>query len=146
MKNLKFTIAIVVLSAVFCAYPYKIATAESFVTANETARCAIPPFNEAYNSAEAVFVGKVLSKTKNGDVKTFEFEVEKYWKGADKKKIKITVYETPRFQAWFRIGDKYLVYAVANGGELNVKRCSRSNEAEDASEDLKKLGAGKNPV
>lgn len=147
MKNQKFTTAIVILSAVFCAFPYKIVTAESFRAANETAKCATLPFNEAYNSAEAVFVGKVLSEEKNGDVKTFELEIEKYWKGATKKKIKINVYETMRYQAWFRVGERYLIYATADDdGKLNVGRCSRSNEADDALEDLEKLGAGKNPV
>ena len=96
MKYQKIIVAIAVLSAIFCAVSSKTATAE-----NEMAKCAIPSFENAYEQAEAVFVGKVLSEEKNGDVRTFEFEVEKYWKGANKKKIKINVYETMRYQAQF---------------------------------------------
>ena len=146
MKIQKVIIAIVVLSAMFCAFSSETAITESRA-GRETAKCRIPTFNEAYNYADAIFVGKVIGETKNGDVKTFEFEVEKYWKGAKKTKIKINVYETARYQAWFQAGEKYLIYATADDdGKLKVGRCSRSNEAENASEDLEKLGAGKNPA
>ncbi len=141
MKYQKIIVAIVVLSAVFGIFSSKPATAE-----NETAKCGIASFNNAYKYSKAVFVGKVLSESKSGDIKTFEFEVEKYWKGANKKKIEIDVYETTRYQARFQTGERYLIYASANNdGKLSVGRCSRSREAEDATEDLEKLGAGKNP-
>lgn len=144
MKYQKIIVAIVVLSAMLCAFPSKTVIAES---ENETARCRIFTFDEAYSSSEAVFVGKVLSEEKKGDVKTFEFEVEKYWKGAVGKKIKIEVYETARFQAWFQTGERYLIYAEeGENGKLRVGRCSRSREVENASEDLQKLGAGKVPA
>ena len=147
MKIQKIIIAIVVLSAMFCAVSSKTTIAESRRAGSETAKCRIPTFNEAYDYADAIFVGKVIGEEKNGDVKTFEFEVEKYWKGAKKTKIKINVYETARYQAWFQTGEKYLIYATADDdGKLKVGRCSRSNEAENASEDLEKLGAGKNPA
>lgn len=141
MNYQKIIVAIAVLSAVFCAVSSKTATAE-----NESAKCAIASFENAYSRAEAVFLGKVVSEEKNGNVRSFEFEVEKYWKGANKKKIKIDVYETTRYQAWFRSGGRYLIYANPNNeGNLSVGRCSRSREADNAGEDLQKLGTGKKP-
>lgn len=145
MKFQKLIAAIVVLSAMFYSFSSKTAVAKS---ENEIAvKCRILSFDEAFDYSDAVFVGKVVSESKSGDVKTFEFEVEKYWKGANKKKININVYETMRYQAQFEIGERYLIYATANDeSKLNVGRCSRSREAEGASEDLKKLGAGKKPA
>ena len=142
MKYQKIIVAIVVLSAMFGAVSSKIVIAEG-----EMGKCRILSFREAFEASEAVFVGKVLSEEKSGDVRTFEFEVEKYWKGESKKKIKINVYETMRYQARFQVDERYLIYANANDeGKLSVGRCSRSREADDASEDIEKLGAGKKPV
>ncbi len=141
MKYLKLIFAMVVLSALFGAFSSKTVIAE-----NESAKCRVFTFDEAYDYAKAVFVGKVLSEEKRGDVRYFEFEVEKYWKGANKKKIVIGVYETMRYQANFKTGERYLIYANADSeGELRVGRCSRSRSADGAKEDLEKLGAGKKP-
>ena len=87
-----------------------------------------------------------MSDEKSGDVRTFEFKVEKYWKGSMKKKVEIFVYETRRFQAPFEKGGKYLIYAGADDeGKLGVSRCSRSRDFESVEEDLQKLGKGKIP-
>ena len=60
--------------------------------------------------------------------------------------FEIHVYETSRFQAWFKKGGKYLIYAPADeDGKLRVGRCSRSRDVENAEEDLQKLGKGKIP-
>lgn len=142
MKISRIIVALVVLSALL-----SLTSSETVIAKNGSGKCRVFSFNEAYNASEAVFIGKVSSVEKNGDVKTFVFEVEKYWKGSNKKKIKIDVYETMRFQAYFQIGKQYLIYATPNNeGKLSVGRCSRSREAEDAKEDLEKLGAGKKPV
>jgi hypothetical protein len=85
-----------------------------------------------------------LSEKKEGNLRTFEFKVEKYWRGANSKKIEIKVNETMRYQAWFIVGKSYLVYAKkADSGNSQVSRCSRSKEVEFAKEDLQKLGKGK---
>lgn len=144
MKYQKLIATIVVLSAMFYFVSSKTTIAKS---ENVTARCRILTFDEAFNSSEAVFIGKVVSESKSGDVKTFEFEVETYWKGANKRKININAYETMRYQAQFEVGERYLIYANANDdGKLSVGRCSRSREADDASEDVEKLGTGKKPA
>jgi hypothetical protein len=137
--------AVVFLAIVF-GFSSNQAKAENFISAGDSRKCAIPAFKDAFGASSAVFVGKVKSEKKTGDVRVFEFEVEKYWKGSKKKKVKISVYETTRFQAWFKVGEKYLVYAAGGeDGTLHVGRCSRSRDAGEASEDLQKLGEGKRP-
>ncbi len=93
-----------------------------------------------------MFVGEVVGDEKNGDVRRVDFKVEKYWKGANTKRLEIYVYETARFQTWFKKGGKYLIYAPEDeDGKLRVDRCSRSRDVEFAEEDLQKLGEGKIP-
>ena len=148
MNFQKVIAAIVILSAGFGVFVFQTAVAEKRESAAvEAARCLILSFDEAFDSSEAIFVGKILSESKKDDVKTFEFEVAEYWKGANKQKIKINVYETTRYQAWFSVGERYLIYANVNdSGNLSVGRCSRSRIENEASEDLKKLGTGKKPA
>jgi hypothetical protein len=144
MKKKVIVACAVVFSAIALVFSPNVQKAEVVGLAN--GKCAIPPFKEAFAASSAVFTGKVKSEKKEGDVKTFEFEVEKYWKGAGRKKIKINVYETARYQAFFEVGGKYLVYATAAEDKtLRVGRCSRSRDAGDATEDLGKLGKGKRP-
>jgi len=116
----------------------------NFASAN--GKCAIPSFKAAFQNSSAVFAGEVLSETKSGDEKTFEFRVLKYWKGAGRKKIKVSVNETARYQAWYQVGEKYLVFArVDEDGRLRDGRCSASKLLSEASKDLKTLGRAKIP-
>ena len=109
-------------------------------------KCAIANFNNAFRESKVVFTGKVVKEEKNGDTRTFEFAVDKYWKGKTGKRINIYVYETMRYQAWFKAGESYLVYAYEDGDrKLNAGRCSRSNSLDQAGQDLRKLGGGKKP-
>jgi hypothetical protein len=109
-------------------------------------KCAIPSLKTALQNSSAVFVGEVLRETKNGDEKTFEFRVVKYWKGAKAKKIKVSVNETARYQAWYQVGEKYLVFArTDDDGRLRDGRCSASKLLSEASNDLKILGRAKTP-
>lgn len=141
MKILRFAVVWYLIST-FAVLPFKTTSAEG------AAKCRVPPVGEAYQNSKAVFVGEILSVVKDGDVKTFNLKVEKYWKGAAGKEIKINVQETTRYQAWFEVGGKYLVYA--RGGERDEKlwevRCSRSKSLADASEDIKELGRATKPV
>ncbi|MEP6902451.1 MAG: hypothetical protein ABJA66_11920 [Actinomycetota bacterium] len=145
--KIRFIIAFaVVFSAIGLSLSSNIQTTESAVSINSNSKCAIASFRSAYQESKAVFVGEVVSEEKNGDTKTFNFKVERYWKGTDQQNIEIDVYETARYQAWFKTGGKYLVYAtVAEDGKLRVGRCSRSRDAEAAKEDLQQLGKGKTP-
>lgn len=121
--------------------------AETNARAAANGKCAIMNLKTALQTSSAVFAGEVLSETKNGDEKTFEFRVAKYWKGVGKKKIKVSVRETSRFQAWFRVGESYLVFARDDDkdGRLHDYRCSASKLLSEASKDLKELGRAKIP-
>jgi hypothetical protein len=51
-----------------------------------------------------------------------------------------------RFQAFYQVGGKYLVFARANDeGDLTDGRCSRSKDVSDATDDIKGLGKSKKP-
>lgn len=147
MKILKLFAFGVIFSTIAFALPPGLSNAKNIANEAFGARCAIPAFAVAKERARAIFVGKVLSKKSNGDEKIFEFQIEKYWKGGNQKKIKVSVYENPRFQAWFETGETYLIFADADEdeGKLFVGRCSRSKETGAASEDLKLLGKAKKP-
>jgi hypothetical protein len=146
--KIRFIIAFaVVFSAIGSGFSSNFRTAEradGLITPDP--KCAIPPFQSAYRQAQAVFIGEVVSEEKDGDTRTFDFKIEKYWKGAKSGKIEILVYETTRYQAWFRKGEKYLIYAAADDdGKLHVGRCSRSRVLDAAADDLQKLGKGRKP-
>jgi hypothetical protein len=143
--KIRFVIALALFAAVagFAVSP-DFGQAKS--TTDINSKCAIASFQKAYEESKAVFTGEVVGEDKEGDERTFDFKVEKYWKGADAKNIEIVVYETARFQAWFKKGGKYLIYAEADeDGKLRVGRCSRSRDIDYAEEDLQKLGKGKSP-
>jgi hypothetical protein len=111
-------------------------------------RCAIFTFEIEFERSEAVFVGTVSSLEKEGDAKIFEFRVDKFWKGVSGRLVKVAVYENPKFQAQFRVGGRFLVFAkVDDDGVLFDGRCSRSRDLdrvpEAAEDDLAKLGPGK---
>ncbi|HVE55780.1 MAG TPA: hypothetical protein VNB22_03065 [Pyrinomonadaceae bacterium] len=143
--KIRTTIALAfVFSAGVFGFLSNLQKAESAVNFNS--KCAIASFQTAYSQSKAVFAGEVVGEDKDGDTRTFDFKVEKYWKGSDAAKVEILVYETARYQAWFKKGGKYLIYATADeDGKLHVGRCSRSRDLENAEEDLQKLGKGKIP-
>ena len=148
--KIRFLIALaaVVFLAIGFGFSSNFQTAESARVINRGGKCAIPAFPAAYRQSKAVFVGEVVGEEKRGDTRYFDFKVEKYWKGKSAGRIEIAVAETTRYQAWFKKGGKYLVYATGDrdlDGALYVGRCSRSRDADDAAEDLQKLGKGKSP-
>lgn len=141
--KIRFFIAFAVIVSIF-------GLSSDFYRANGAAelnaKCRMPNFEEAYEQSKAVFLGEVVEEEKQGDTRRFTFKVEKYWKGANAEQIEISVYETARYQAWFEKDKRYLVYAFEDeDGNLRVGRCSRSNNAENAKDDLQKLGKGKSP-
>jgi hypothetical protein len=145
--KIRFIIALaIVFSAIALGFSSNFQTAETAGLVNFNLKCAIASYQSAYSQSKAVFVGEVVGEEKNGDTKTFKFKVEKYWKGKRAKNIEINVYETSRYQAFFKKGEKYLIYATADeDGKLHVGRCSRSRDLDNAEEDLQKLGKGKVP-
>jgi len=143
MKNRILLSCALVFSAFVIGLSSNVQKAES---RGSGARCGVLTVKSALQHSTAVFAGEVTGEEKNGDIKTFKFKVEKYWKGADRKEIEIFVYQTARYQSPFKEGEKFLVYAVADDdGKLTVSRCSRSRALEHAEDDLKQLGEGKTP-
>lgn len=147
MRNIIIFGLAIVFSAFTFLFSSNIQKAESIFQKNEAAKCRALSFEEAYRESEAIFVGEVLSAEKIGDDKVFKFKVEKYWKGKDAQNVEVSVYESTRYQAWFKTGEKYLVFANSDeeGVLRDAARCSRSKNLENASEDLTKLGEGKRP-
>ena len=137
---------IVAFAAVFSAIGFFLAFNFQTTESAGVSLCIMTTFKSSYRQSKAVFVGEVVGEEKNGDNKTVKFEVEKYWKGANVKNVEINIYETMRYQANFKKGEKYLIYATAGeNGKLSVGRCSRSLPVTNAAEDLRKLGKGKIP-
>lgn len=140
MIILRFAV-ICCLTLLFVVFPL---TAES---SESSARCAVQNVRNAYADAKAVFAGRVLSVEEKGGVKIFTFQVEKRWKGAAGKKVRVSAHESARYQAWFEKGKKYLVYAEGGAdGKLWEQRCSRSKLFEEAAADIKELKAVKKPA
>lgn len=109
-------------------------------------KCAVPKLPEAVSYSKAVFSGKVINVEKDGDTKIFTIQVGNYWKGPVKRKVKVYILETMRYQACFELGKSYLFYARENNkGQLSDGRCSLTKRMEDAKKDLKYLGKGKRP-
>jgi hypothetical protein len=98
---------------------------------------------EELKRASAVFVGRVKKASEEDRAMVFEFEVERYWKGAGGKVITVRsgkhlygVRFTPR--------QRYLIYAYGKD-ELETSRCTLTKTFEAAAADLKQLGEGKVP-
>ena len=141
-KNMKSIILflIVTMFAGFSTSLGKVSTNET----NTFARCAVPTFAAQFRGSNAVFAGKVVSERKEGDEKIFTFAVERYWKGGKSKTLEVRHYETMRYQAWLKVGEKYLVYAHKDeNGNLFDSRCSLTKSYSQAKADLKLLGKGK---
>ena len=49
-------------------------------------KCARNSLAKEYKYSAAVFIGEVVKVSKEGNVKQFEFDVERYWKGVSSKK------------------------------------------------------------
>jgi len=135
-----FRLAVVCcLISIFAILPFEAKNLES------AGKCKAANLKDEYANAKSVFVGEILNVASDGDVKTFTFKVEKYWKGTADKEVEVNVQQTMRYQAWFKVGEKYLVFArgTETDEKLWERRCSRTKRLVDASEDLQQLGKGK---
>ncbi len=118
----------------------------------------LPPSSPAQelDKSTAVFSGKVIEIKKHeqkkaaGEYDPFTaveavFEVEKSWKGIDKKQVSVFTSSNSASCGYnFQKGQSYLVYANADEQERLVTGiCSRTKNLNDAREDLNELGAGK---
>ena len=133
----------VILFAAFCLTP----TVRGASAACDCKKSLTP--GEARKQAEAVFVGTVVEShrelTQGGFEWRVKLSVEQSWKGAEADEVVIYVTKNDDCAVSFEAGKKYLVYAwrQEGRGRLMTNACSRTRLAEVGSEDLQKLGAGK---
>jgi len=103
---------------------------------------------EDFENFDAVFSGKVTDidipskfRPSTADPKKVEFDVEKSWKGVDKKTVIVeTARAGPSCGFDFKKGESYLVYAYYTHNKWHTNICSRTRLISDADEDLKELG------
>src|SRR5512145_19756 len=100
-----------------------------------------PPPAQAFERADAVLMGKVLS-IKDGPTPyhvTAKIEASKIWKG--EKNFSTAILTTKDLGAmcgfYFQVGKTYLIYAYKNqDGWLETNNCTRSRSEEHAASDL----------
>jgi hypothetical protein len=142
---MRATLRIIILAA--CCLPFGLRDASAACDCQKS----LTP-GEARKQAEAVFVGTVTESHRELIAGGFEWRVklsvEQSWKGADEDEVIIYVGKNEDCTFSFEAGKKYLVYAwrQEGRGRLMTNTCSRTRLAEAGSEDLQKLGAGKQHV
>lgn len=137
MKKLLWILGAMLMFGGFFNNQAKVSAKESV----SYAKCALPSLETSFKNSKAVFTGRVLSVRKDGDDKVFVFQVENYWKGGSRRKAEVRTYENTRYQAWYQVGRKYLVFArLDDNGALRDGRCSGSKDIKDAAADIRKLG------
>ncbi|QOV91216.1 hypothetical protein [Humisphaera borealis] len=116
-------------------------------SAAQACRCLPPPPpKEAMEKSAAVFFGRALSVENKGGNISIKFAVERTWKGVDSKEI-VVVTPTNSCGRTFEKGKQYIIYATADkGGALGTNLCDRTKSSEQAADDLKALGDGKEPI
>jgi hypothetical protein len=127
-------IAAIVISGLFVSF--------SILTDPRALACdCAPPGSprEELRRVDAVFSGEVSGVSRE----KIELKVEKFWKGPRAKRISIE-YEQSDCTYIFAVGKKYLVYAYGKG-IYSTSICTRTEELDKASDDLKELGEGKEP-
>lgn len=109
--------------------------------------CAPPrPPLEARDGSVAVFAGTVsaiVPATPDGGSLLVTFDLQQTWKGPEGPQLTIATPEGSAACGYeFTQGEQYLVYAVAQGGQIQTSLCSRTAPLADAGEDLAALGPG----
>jgi hypothetical protein len=104
--------------------------------------------NDARKAADAVFVGTVVEsyreRTPGGYEWRVRLSVEQAWKGAEGDDVIVYVTNAD-CSVSFEAGKRYLVYArrQEGRGRLVTDSCTRTAPFDAGSEDLQKLGAGR---
>ena len=112
--------------------------------ANSAMRCLVEPksVKVALKNSTAVFSGEVLEIRSGVTFLQARFRVERSWKGVEEEQVSVLTENTAE-STHYRVGEKYLVFAVIRNGKLFTGNCSRTKRLEYAEEDLKQLGEGK---
>ena len=112
--------------------------------ANSAMRCLVGPksVKVALKNSTAVFSGEVLEIRSGVTFLQARFRVERSWKGVEEEQVSVLTENTAE-STHYRVGEKYLVFAVIRNGKLFTGNCSRTKRLEYAEKDLKQLGEGK---
>jgi hypothetical protein len=97
-----------------------------------------------FKKSDAVFVGEVLEANDAASFREARLRVEQSWKGVETSEVIVLAPRTIE-SAYYRVGERYLVFASLQNGKLFTANCSRTKRIELAAKDLKQLGAGKKP-
>ncbi|MFY0761839.1 hypothetical protein AB1K32_23870 [Metabacillus dongyingensis] len=104
-----------------------------------------PSVQSELENKTAIFSGKVLKITGSSQKKVL-IDVDLIWKGPSQSQL---IVETERDSAGcgvdFIEGENYLVYAYGDKFNLETGLCERTNLLTDAGDDIRNLGAGKEP-
>jgi hypothetical protein len=112
---------------------------------NPTMRCMTEPksVKSALKKSAAVFSGEVLEIKNGPNFMEARFRVERSWKGVEAEEVTVLTYSINAESPHYRLGEKYLVFAVIQNGKLFTGNCSRTKRIADAKGDLQQLGEGK---
>ena len=107
--------------------------------------CMCRPPKNPYRSSKAVFFGELVEIVQDlGSTRVVKFKVEKYWKGIKGESITVITTGVVPCGYNFRVGEKYLIYAGRENGQLETAPC-RILHVDAAEDDLRMLGRGKAP-
>lgn len=110
---------------------------------NEAAACTcLPPgpVEEAFERAEAVFVGTIVKAQRQERFLKMAVEVKGSWKGVDGGEVELwTAQDTAACGYPFERDAAYIIYASNNDGQLWVSLCSRSRPLVGNEEELRAL-------
>ncbi len=111
-----------------------------------TYACSCFPPKDPYKISKAVFFGQLaeIAQKDNLSRRLLKFKVERYWKGPEEERLSVVTTAVAPCGYNFRVGEKYLIYAGEEKGQLETAPC-RILHVDSAERDLQKLGKGKVP-
>src|ERR1044071_2804597 len=97
------------------------------VNAKPAVRCFVGPksVKTALKKSTAVFSGEVLELRRGGNFIEARFRVEHSWKGVKAGEVSVLEPESTAESPHYQVGEKYLVFAGSQNGELFTGNCSR---------------------
>jgi hypothetical protein len=105
---------------------------------------------EAFDTADAVFFGRIIEKHDDGNDIRYAFDVDRVWKGekVHENVVVYTISEKRGLCGTFSAneGERYLVYAYQQDAYFSVNLCSMNEAIPAAQAELQALGEGYAPV
>jgi len=98
-------------------------------------------FKRLRRDSDAIFIGEALGRTWKGSM---AFRVERYWKGKLTHEVLVYTAANSSCAVDFRIGEKYLIFAMANKwGEYDTNYCMMPGPVNSSGRYIRRLGKGK---